>query len=100
MSMIRIGPRNLVRSKLRLAIAAAVIAIPFFLLLAMESIGDAVQRQTEILKESVNNTLQLRSRGSMGHVNMVGNEDLLPQDVLAKVKSVQHVARVESYLLA
>ena len=100
MSMIRIGARNLVRSKLRLAIAAAVIAIPFFLLLAMESIGDAVQRQTEILKESVNNTLQLRSRGSMGHVNMVGNEDLLPQDVLGKVKSVQHVARVESYLLA
>jgi ABC-type antimicrobial peptide transport system permease subunit len=31
---------------------------------------------------------------------MVGNEDILPQDALAKVKGVEHVARVEPYLLA
>ncbi len=100
MSMVRIGVRNLWRSKLRLVLVAALIGTPFFLLLVMESIGDAVQRQTEVLKESVNNTLQLRARGSMGHVNMVGNEDLLPQDALAKVKGVDHVAKAEPYLLA
>ena len=100
MSMVRIGVRNLWRSKLRLVLVAALIGAPFFLLLVMESIGDAVQRQTNVLKESVNNTLQLRSRGSMGHVNMVGNEDLLPQDALAKVKGVDHVAKAEPYLLA
>jgi len=100
MSMVRIGVRNLWRSKLRLVLVAALIGTPFFLLLVMESIGDAVQRQTDVLKESVNNTLQLRSRGSMGHVNMVGNEDLLPQDALAKVKGVDHVAKAEPYLLA
>ena len=100
MSMVRIGVRNLWRSKLRLVLVAALIGTPFFLLLVMESIGDAVQRQTDVLKESVNNTLQLRARGSMGHVNMVGNEDLLPQDALAKVKSVDHVAKAEPYLLA
>ncbi|MGE0288438.1 MAG: ABC transporter permease [Bradyrhizobium sp.] len=100
MTMLRIGVRNLWRSKLRLALVAALIGAPFFLLLVMQSIGDAVQRQTETLKENVNNTLQLRARGSMGHVNMVGNEDILPQDALAKVKGVRHVSRVESYLLA
>ncbi|MBI2315466.1 MAG: ABC transporter permease [Betaproteobacteria bacterium] len=100
MSMLRIGARNLWRSKLRLALVAALIGAPFFLLLVMQSIGDAVQRQTENLKQNVNNTLQLRARGSMGHVNMVGNQAILPQDALAKVKGVKHVARVEPYLLA
>lgn len=100
MTMLRIGVRNLWRSKLRLALVAVLIGAPFFLLLVMQSIGDAVVRQTELLKASVNNTLQLRARGSMGHVNMVGNEDILPQDALAKVKATEHVARVESYLLA
>ena len=100
MTMLRIGARNLWRSKLRLALVAALIGAPFFLLLVMQSIGDAVQRQTETLKQNVNNTLQLRARGSMGHVNMVGNEAILPQDALAKIKGVEHVARVEPYLLA
>lgn len=100
MTMVRIGARNAWRSKLRLAVAAALIGAPFFLLLVMQSIGAAVERQTERLKESVNNTLQLRARGAMGHVNMVGNDDLLPADALAKVSSVEHVARVEPYLLA
>lgn len=100
MTMLRIGFRNLWRSKLRLILVAALIGAPFFLLLVMQSIGDAVQRQTETLKQNVNNTLQLRARGSMGHVNMVGNEDILPQDALATVKGVDHVAKVEPYLLA
>jgi ABC-type lipoprotein release transport system permease subunit len=100
MTMLRIGARNLWRSKLRLVLVASLIGAPFFLLLVMQSIGDAVQRQTETLKQNVNNTLQLRARGSMGHVNMVGNEDILPQDALAKVRGVEHVARVEPYLLA
>lgn len=100
MTMLRVGARNLWRSKLRLVIVAALIGAPFFLLLVMQSIGDAVERQTETLKQNVNNTLQLRARGSMGHVNMVGNEDILPHDALAKVKAVEHVARVEPYLLA
>ncbi len=100
MTMLRIGARNLWRSKLRLVLVAALIGAPFFLLLVMQSIGDAVQRQTETLKQNVNNTLQLRARGSMGHVNMVGNEDILPQDALARIRRVEHVARVEPYLLA
>lgn len=98
--MLRVGMRNLWRSKLRLALVAALIGAPFFLLLVMQSIGDAVERQTQTLKENVNNTLQLRARGSMGHVNMVGNEDILPQAALEKVKGIEHVAKAEPYLLA
>lgn len=100
MTMLRMGARNLWRSKLRLVIVAALIGAPFFLLLVMQSIGDAVERQTQTLKQDVNNTLQLRARGSMGHVNMMGNEDILPQDALAKLQAIEHVARVEPYLLA
>jgi len=100
MGMTKFGLRNLFRSRVRLAVVGLLIAFPFFLLLVMQAIGDAVYRQTELLKRTVDNTLQLRARGSMGHVNMVGSSDVLPGDVLSKVKSVEHVARVEPYLLA
>ncbi|SCU74677.1 membrane hypothetical protein [Cupriavidus necator] len=98
--MMRLGLRNLLRSPARLLIVALLIGVPFFLLLVMQAIGQAAQQQTEVLKQNVNNTLQLRARGAMGHVNMVGNEDLLPQDALERVRQVEHVARVEPYLLA
>ncbi len=100
MGMARFGFRNLFRSRLRLAVVALLIGFPFFLLLVMQAIGDAVHRQTELLKRTVDNTLQLRARGSMGHVNMVGSSDVLPGEILGKVKSVEHVVRVEPYLLA
>jgi len=100
MGMAKFGLRNLVRSRLRLAVVALLIGFPFFLLLVMQAIGDAIERQTDLLKRTVDNTLQLRTRGSMGHVNMVGSSDVLPGDVLNKVKSIEHVRRVEPYLLA
>jgi ABC-type antimicrobial peptide transport system permease subunit len=98
--MARFGLRNLGRGKVRLAVVALLIAAPVFLLLVMRQIGEAVQGQTELLKRSVDNTLQLRARGAMGHVNMVGSSDLLPGGVLDTVKSAEHVAKVEPYLLA
>ena len=100
MGMARFGLRNLFRSRLRLAVVALLIAFPFFLLLVMQAIGEAVHRQTELLKRTVDNTLQLRARGSMGHVNMVGSSAVLPADVVDNIKSIEHVRRVEPYLLA
>ena len=100
MGMARFGLRNAGRSKVRLAVVALLIGGPVFLLLVMQQIGETVQRQTELLKRTVDNTLQLRARGSMGHVNMVGSSDVLPGQVLDRVKAVEHVARVEPYLLA
>jgi ABC-type antimicrobial peptide transport system permease subunit len=66
----------------------------------MQAIGDAIQSQTEVLKRDVNTLLQLRARGSMGHINMVGQDRILPQDVPGKVKQIEHVVHVEPYLLA
>src|SRR5713226_5551211 len=100
MSMARFGLRNVGRSKARLAVVVLLIGGPFFLLLVMRQIGEAVLRQTELLKRTVDNTLQLRARGSMGHVNMVGSSDVLPGDMLERVKAVEHIIRVEPYLLA
>jgi len=100
MGMARFGLRNVGRSKVRLAVVALLIGGPFFLLLVMQQIEEAIQRQTDLLKRTVDNTLQLRARGSMGHVNMVGSFQVLPRDVLDKVKGVEHVTRVEPYVLA
>lgn len=100
MGMIVLGLRNLLRNKVRLVLVAILIGVPFFLLLAMNAIGDAVQRQTAVLAENVNTVLQLRARGSMGHVNMVGQDRILPQAVPEKVRGIEHVGHVEPYLLA
>lgn len=100
MNMLRLGLRNLFRNVPRLVVVALLIAFPFFLLLVMQAIGSAIEKQTDQLKHNVDNALQLRARGSMGHVNMVGNESILPQDALEKVKGIEHVAKVEPYLLA
>ena len=100
MGMIVLGLRNLLRNKVRLVLVAILIGVPFFLLLAMHSIGDAVQRQTAVLAENVNTFLQLRARGSMGHVNMVGQDRILPQGIVEQVRGLEHVEDVEPYLLA
>lgn len=100
MRMIVLGLRNLFRNKVRLAVVVILIAVPFFLLLVVKAIGDGIQSQTEVLKRDVNTSLQLRARGSMGHVNMVGQDRILPQNTLEKVKQIEHVVHVEPYLLA
>ncbi len=100
MGMIAFGLRNLLRNKMRVLLITILIGVPFFLLLAMQSIGEAVQRQTAVLTRDVNTILQLRARGSMGHVNMIGQDRLLPHDALGKVGGLEHVTEVEPYLLA
>jgi len=97
--MIALGVRNLLRNRLRLGVVAGLIALPFFLLLAFQAINAAVRQHTEALKQGVDTRLQLRAKGSMGHVNMVGSSRLLPHDALAKVRGIEDVAKVEPYLL-
>ncbi|MBN9563222.1 MAG: ABC transporter permease [Alphaproteobacteria bacterium] len=100
MGMIFLGLRNLLRNKSRLALIVVLIGAPFFLLLAMQSIGEAVDQQTAEMNRSVNTVLQLRARGSMGHVNMSNQDRLLPDSVVEKVRAIDHVIQVEPYLLA
>ncbi len=100
MRMVALGVRNLLRNKIRLVVVALLIGFPFFLLLALQAIGAAVRAHTELLKQGVDTSLQLRAKGSMGHVNMVGSYRLLPHHALEKVRGIAHVAKVEPYLLA
>lgn len=100
MGMVILGLRNLLRNKPRLVIVAVLLGVPCFLLLVMQAIGGAVATQTEILRRDVDTLLQLRASGSLGHVNMKGSDHLLPQDVLEKVAGIDHIVKVESYLLA
>ncbi len=98
--MIAFGFRNALRSTPRLALVAALIGAPFFLLLTLQAIGRAVDVYADRLLQGVNDTLQLRAAGSMGHVNMVAQSDILPQRVLERVRQLPHVAKVEPYVLA
>jgi ABC-type lipoprotein release transport system permease subunit len=99
-ALLRLSLRNLIRGRVRLAVVVALVGLPAFLLLVLQAIAAGVQAQTDHLKRSVDTSLQLRARGSMGHVNMVGSSTLLPPGVLERVRQVPHVARVEPYLLA
>jgi ABC-type antimicrobial peptide transport system permease subunit len=98
--MILLGLRNLLRNKSRLILIAVLIGAPFFLLLAMQSIGEAVDQQTAEMNRNVNTVVQLRARGSMGHVNMTGQDRLLPDSVVEKVRGIEHITQVEPYVLA
>jgi ABC-type lipoprotein release transport system permease subunit len=100
MRMVILGMRNLFRNKVRLAIVALLVAVPAFLLLVMQAIGEAIQEQTKILREHVDTALQVRAAGSMGHVNMVGQDALLPGTALAAIQALPRVVKVEPYLLA
>lgn len=100
MGTVLFGLRNLLRNKPRLFLVAVLIGIPFFLFYALHAIGNAVERQTAVLVRDVNTLLQLRAKGSMGHVNMVGQDRILPDGVLDKVRAIGHVVHVEPYLLA
>ena len=98
--MVLLGLRNAFRHRTRLAVAVLLIALPVFLLLVLQAILTAVESHTETLKRNVDNSLQLRARGSMGHVNMEGNETILPQRALQIARGIAGVAGVEHYLLA
>lgn len=100
MGTVVFGLRNLLRNRGRSALVIALIGMPFFLLLTLQAIGDAVGRQTDTLMRDVNTLLQLRARGSMGHVNMIDQDRLLPDEVVAKARGAEHVVAVEPYLLA
>ena len=100
MGALGFGLRNLFRNKIRTALVVVVIAIPFFLLLALQAIGGAVEQQSAKLMHDVNTLLQLRARGSMGHVNMIDQDRLLPASVIAAARNTPHVIEVEPYLLA
>ena len=98
--MVMLGFRNAARSVPRLVAVTLLVGAGFLVMLVMHTIGRAVEAYTEALQRSVDATLQVRAAGSMGHVNMVAQSDILPPEALDKVKAIPHVEKVETYLLA
>lgn len=98
---ILLGIKNIQRNPIRLVVVVLLISIAMFLVLAINGFSAGIKESTETLKENVNNKLQMRAKGALGHVNMLYDQDkLLPPRVLEEVKKVDHITRVESYLLA
>lgn len=91
--------RNVLRRKGRLAVVAMALGVAFFIVLLTLSINTSVQTYAQEFK-NVSAFLQLRASGSMGHVNMVGSGKLIPEAVSEKVYGIDHVTKVERYLLA
>lgn len=100
MGMMLHGFRNLVRSTRRVVLTALLLGFPVFILLMLQALEAGVHAYLEEMKRRVNNAVQVRARGSMGHVNMVGSDRLLPPDALEQVRGISHVVKVEPYLLA
>lgn len=100
MRMFLYGFRNAFRNRMRLWVVAILIALPFFFFLLMQALGSAVSEHLDQLQRNVNNTLQLRASGSMGHVNMVGSDTMLLAEAVEKVRNVERVVNVEPYALA
>jgi len=96
----RYGFRNIFRNKVRLLVMAFLLGLPFALLFLMYGIDQGIRQQTAFFKSQVNNSIQVRAKGSMGHVNMVGSDAILPLDAFDKVRAISHVVKVERYLLA
>src|SRR5919106_1534039 len=100
MGMMVHGFRNLRRSTRRVVITALLLGFPVFILLMLQVIETGVHSYLDEMKRHVNNAVQVRARGSMGHVNMVGSDRVLPPAALEQVRGIAHVVKVEPYVLA
>lgn len=95
-----LGITNIQRNPVRLIVVVLLMSIPMFLVLAINGFSAGSKESTKTLKENVNNTLQIRAKGVLGHVNMLYQDKLLLPSVLEEVKKVDHITKIESYLLA
>ncbi len=101
MGMLLYGLKNVGRYKIRTLTVMVLIALPFFVLLMMSSVENAMNNQIRRIQENVGTLIQIRPRGSLGHINQAGGLNrLLPGDVTKKIKGIAHITKIETYLIA
>jgi ABC-type antimicrobial peptide transport system permease subunit len=101
MGMLLYGLKNVGRYKIRTLIVMVLVGLPFFVLLMMSSVEDSMNNQIKRIQENVGTLIQIRPRGSLGHINQAGGLNrLLPVDVTEKIKGIDHITKVETYLIA
>lgn len=101
MGMILYGLKNVMRYKMRTLTVIVLIALPFFVLLMMTSVEDAINNQIRRIQENVGTLIHVRPRGSLGHINQAGGLNrLLLGDTGEKIREINHIIKVETYLIA
>ncbi len=101
MGMLLYGLKNVGRYRMRTLIVVVLVALPFFVLLMMSSVENAMNYQIKRIQENVATLIQIRPRGSLGHINQAGGLNrLLPGDVTGKINGMSHITKVETYLIA
>lgn len=99
--LLRYSWRNLWRARGRTLLVLALTAPVFLSLLMMLAMSSALDRQVERLSTGTANLIQVRARASFGHVNQAGGLNrMMPASVVDEVARIEHVKKVEPYLVA
>ncbi|MFQ5852387.1 MAG: ABC transporter permease [Candidatus Binatia bacterium] len=93
--------RNLWRARGRTALVLALTAPVFLSLLLMLANSRALKTQVNRLSSDTATLIQVRARRSFGHINQAGGlNKVLPAEVERQIVQMEHVVKVEPYLVA
>ena len=93
--------RNLWRAKGRTIWVLALTAPMFLSVLMMLAISSALDTQVRHLGRGTATLIQVRARAAFGHVNQAGGLNrLLPASAESRIAQMDHVVKVEPYLVA
>lgn len=99
--LFRYAWRNLWRAPVRTLLVLSLTAPVFLSLLMMLATADALDRQIERLSVGAGNLIEVRARASFGHVNQAGGLNrMVPGSIADEVVGIEHVTKVEPYLVA
>ncbi len=99
--LLRYAWRNLWRVPGRTLLVLLLTAPVFVSLMMMLATAQALDQQVERLSTGTGTLIQVRAPGSFGHVNQAGGlNQMMPASVADEVARLEHVAKVESYLVA
>ena len=93
--------RNLWRARGRTVLLLVLTAPVFLSLLLMLANSRALETQVDRLSSDTATLIQVRARRSFGHINQAGGLNrVLPAEVEGQIARMEHVAKIEPYLVA
>ena len=99
--LLRYARRNLWRSRGRTLLVLALTTPVFLSLLLMLANSRALEGQVDRLSGESFTLIQVRGRATFGHINQAGGLNrLAPANLETELAAIQHVVKVEPYLVA
>ncbi|MCZ6486264.1 MAG: FtsX-like permease family protein [Acidobacteria bacterium] len=99
--LLRYARRNLWRSRGRTLLVLTLITPVFLSLLLMLANSRALEGQVDRLSEESFTLIQVRGHATFGHINQAGGLNrLAPANMETELAAIQHVVKVEPYLVA